>query len=132
MRSAGRPVFPCSGTEVVYNVLPILFGEAGCMSPVQVTRLLWGKVRRFAHKLRVEEVRRKHSLRRGECLRCGACCKLLFHCPSLDFDEEGKALCRKYDRRPFNCRVFPLDERCLRERDIVSPDTRCGYWFADE
>ena len=102
------------------------------MSPFEILQFVYGKARRFAYKYNQTEVNRKLSLRKGECLRCGACCKLLFHCPSLDFDGDGKAICRKYDRRPFNCRAFPLDERCLKERDIVSPDTQCGYWFSDE
>lgn len=31
--------------------------------------------------------------RRGECNRCGQCCKLPFPCPFLRFDAEGLSSC---------------------------------------
>ena len=27
------------------------------------------------------------------------------------------------------CRLFPIDERDLRDRDIIAPDTPCGFSF---
>ena len=100
------------------------------MSPLQMTRLAWGKARRFFHGFRPKNVQERLGRRNGACIRCGACCKLLFDCPFLEFDEEGKALCRVYNSRPFNCRIFPVDQRCIAERDLVSPETKCGYWFS--
>jgi hypothetical protein len=29
-----------------------------------------------------------------------------------------------------NCRVFPIDERDLADRDLVLPDRECGFSFA--
>jgi hypothetical protein len=29
------------------------------------------------------------------------------------------------------CSLFPLDEKDLRERDIVMPGTKCGFYFDD-
>ena len=91
-----------------------------------------GKLRRFLlghfSKSRVEQML---SRRRGECKRCGACCALLWRCPHLDFDDEGKAICRIYRKRYVNCRIFPLDRSELKERDLVKADTICGYWFED-
>jgi hypothetical protein len=28
-----------------------------------------------------------------------------------------------------NCRVFPLDERDLAERDMIMPGQPCGFYF---
>lgn len=91
-----------------------------------------GKIRRFLlGHLAKRKVDRMLSRRRGECKRCGACCALLWQCPHLDFDGDGNALCRIYDKRYVNCRIFPLDESELKERDFVRPDTACGYWFEE-
>jgi Fe-S-cluster containining protein len=48
--------------------------------------------------------------RRGQCIRCGACCKLPNVCPWLRFDAQGKALCIIYLVRPLNCRKYPRTE----------------------
>jgi hypothetical protein len=48
--------------------------------------------------------------RRGQCIRCGACCKLPNVCPWLRYDDEGKALCMIYPIRPLNCRKYPRTE----------------------
>lgn len=70
--------------------------------------------------------------RRGECLRCGACCRLIASaCPYLTFEADGKSSCVKYatTRMP-NCVIFPIDRRDIKERDIVS-GTPCGYAFEE-
>jgi Fe-S-cluster containining protein len=74
-------------------------------------------------------VRSKVERRRGECVRCGACCRLIFRCPALHYLPDGTAGCRYHQIRPMNCRVFPLDERDLAERDMVMPERRCGFYF---
>jgi len=89
-----------------------------------------GKIRRlilghFARRY-LEEARK---YRTGSCKRCGACCKLLFECPYLEYDENGLAVCSIHDRRPLNCRIFPATPADLRDRDLVSPDTKCGFAF---
>jgi uncharacterized protein len=93
-----------------------------------------GKVRRLTYgpRLRNEKLKRKLALRRGECIRCGACCKLLFRCPLLVEHEDGSTSCRVHDRRPDNCRLFPLDSRDLSERDQLMPELPCGYNFEEE
>ncbi len=51
-------------------------------------------------------------------------------CPSLDIDENEPARCLKYDRkRDPTCRLYPTTESDLRDRNLISPDTRCGYYF---
>jgi len=88
-----------------------------------------GKLRRFViNRLRPKYVVEALGKRSGECVRCGACCRLLFKCPFLKFDKAGLAECAIYRRRPINCRIFPLDARDIRERDMVAGAASiCGY-----
>jgi hypothetical protein len=94
--------------------------------------LWWGKIRRaFLIAFRKKRVEEKLDRRRGACTRCGACCKIVFRCPAYD-DSGGEPRCLIYDDRPGVCGLFPLDEKDLRDRDIVMPDKKCGYYFSDE
>lgn len=95
--------------------------------------ILRGRARRlYLGVFRKGYVRANRARRRGECRRCGACCQMGIRCPQLT-DDGDLAGCRKYDRRrPINCRNFPIDERCLAERDQIAPDQPCGYYFVDE
>jgi len=91
--------------------------------------LLWGKVRRFSLGLfRPGYVRRSAQQRAGDCRRCGACCQLGYRCQLLrttgDITE-----CRVHGLRPRNCRLFPIDDRDLADRNAVAPDVPCGYRF---
>jgi len=96
--------------------------------------LWWGKLRRaMLGRVLTGHTRRRHELRRGQCLRCGACCQLGRVCPSLEIDENGLASCAKYDQpRDPTCRLYPTTESDLRDRDRISPGTKCGYYFADK
>ena len=90
-----------------------------------------GKLRRLwlvAFSRRTVET--KLERRRGACNRCGACCKLLFQCPAYD-ESDGQPKCLIYNDRPGVCGLFPLDEADLRERDIVMPEQKCGFFFSD-
>jgi len=88
-----------------------------------------GKIRRFwlVH-FRPRYVETSLARRRGECERTGACCNLLFACPL--YAVEPLPACRIHRHKPRVCRIFPIDERDLRDRDIISPDRPCGYSFA--
>jgi len=89
----------------------------------------WGKVRRFYYGIfRQDYIERSHARRRGECLRCGACCKLMVPCRYLN-ESNGMPACTKHDVKYKNCRIFPIDEADLADRDIIAPDTKCGYYF---
>jgi hypothetical protein len=92
-------------------------------------RLGIGKLRRmYLHTMHREYIRRNLARRRGECRRCGACCKLMYACPYLD--QNGKeASCVRHHLRWWNCRIFPVDERDLRDRDMVANGKSCGYHF---
>ena len=91
---------------------------------------LRGRVRRFyLGVLRPGYVRRSLARREGQCNRCGICCQMGFRCPSLETDQPQVG-CKKYQkRRPLNCRNFPIDERCLADRDKYAPTTPCGFRF---
>jgi Putative zinc- or iron-chelating domain len=93
--------------------------------------IFWGKIRRAiigcipGLALRLK---RKHGLT-GGCISCGASCNLLLQCPH--WDEESR-LCSIYDDRPITCRLFPITPSDLRERDLASSDTTCGYSFVPQ
>jgi len=63
------------------------------------------------------------SNRRGQCVHCGACCKLPNVCPFLKVNEEGKGYCGIYHLRPLNCRKYP---RSAAEH--ITTGT-CGFRF---
>ncbi len=87
-----------------------------------------GKVRRFLQaKVLREDTGPLLALRKGECNRCGACCKILFRCPFLGTDAEGQFTCRIYDKRFTQCRLFPLHAEDLRELN-----EQCSYSFEPE
>lgn len=92
--------------------------------------LAFGKLRRFCFgHLRKGWMKRQESVRKGDCARCGACCKLLYHCPFLKEEAPGVSRCSVHGSRPINCSMFPIDKRDLKDRNIISPKTKCGYSF---
>ena len=98
----------------------------------QRLQLWWGKVRRlYLATFRPGYVRESRARREGECQRCGACCALGVRCPCLRRNGHGTE-CAIHGVRPTNCRLFPIDERDLAERDMILPHRPCGYSFAPE
>jgi len=86
-----------------------------------------GKVRRFIQaKLMTQDTEGLLAKRKGECNRCGACCKILFQCPFLGTDAEGQYTCQVYEKRFAQCRLFPLHAADLREVE------QCSYTFESE
>jgi hypothetical protein len=87
-----------------------------------------GKVRRFIQaSVLKEDTSALLARRKGECNRCGACCKILFQCPFLSTDAEGQYTCRIYDKRFAQCRLFPLHAQDLKELG-----EECSYTFDAE
>ena len=92
-----------------------------------MTLQLKGKTRRFVQStLLRQETEPLLAKRQGECNRCGACCKILFHCPFLGTDPEGQYICRIYEKRFAQCRLFPLHAKDLLE----VPE--CSFTFATD
>jgi len=91
--------------------------------------LVWGKLRRtYLCFVRKDYVRQGHAHRHGECRRCGRCCLMLYRCPFYHL-EDGLPACRIHETKPRVCRIFPIDERDLRDRDTVANNIPCGYFF---
>lgn len=97
----------------------------------QRVKLLWGRPRRlYLNVFRSGYVRASLARRRGECRRCGACCQMGLYCRHLKYGAGDLSECVRYAKwRSSNCRNFPIDERDLAERDLVAPDTPCGFTF---
>ena len=112
----------------------VIFAQTGSGVSAKM-RLAWGKIRRgYLGLLRSNYVKSKASLRRGECIRCGACCKLLYVCPHLEELPDGTTECNIHERRPMNCRIFPINGRDLKDRDLVAKgghNKPCGFSFAE-
>jgi len=70
-----------------------------------------------------EEIEKLLKLRKGKCLRCGKCCKLLFRCPMLS-EKSQDASCKIYKYRTKVCKLFPM-----RETDLKDVDYQCGFSF---
>ncbi len=101
------------------------------LSVWQRLKLLGGRPRRlFLNLFRPGLVRANLARRRGECRCCGACCQMGACCRHLKYGAGGLSECVRYQKwRSSNCRNFPMDERDLAERNLVAPDTPCGYYF---
>ena len=91
--------------------------------------LALGKTRRYylVH-FRPRYVADSIGRRGGSCHRNGACCNLLFTC--LAFAPKPLPTCRVNQYKPKVCRIFPIDERDLKDRDIISPDVPSGFSFS--
>jgi hypothetical protein len=90
----------------------------------------WGRLRRiYLTVFRPGYVRASLARRTGQCNRTGACCHLMLTCPLL-VERPLPVRCGVQEHKPPVCNLFPIDERDLRDRDIVSPGTSCGYSFA--
>lgn len=58
--------------------------------------------------------------RKNGCKSCGRCCQLnMYWCR---YFVDGK--CEIYDRQPFFCRIFPIDEKDKRMSGVSDS---CGY-----
>ncbi|MCD6384469.1 hypothetical protein J7M23_01705 [Candidatus Sumerlaeota bacterium] len=90
-----------------------------------------GKLRRiYLSYFRRGYVNQQRARRLGECQRCSACCRFVFRCPFLVPDDKNGWRCSIHSRRPRVCADFPIDERDIRERNLIMPDTPCGFRFA--
>jgi Fe-S-cluster containining protein len=87
-----------------------------------------GKLRRFIQaKFMRQDTEKLLSQRKGDCNRCGACCKILFQCPFLGTDAEGQYTCKIYDKRFAQCRLYPL-----HAQDLAELGEQCSYTFEAE
>jgi hypothetical protein len=61
--------------------------------------------------------------RRGQCIRCGECCRIVFRCPFLKRTPDGGQFCGIYSYRFPSCRKYPR-----AEFEWSTPKT-CGFYF---
>lgn len=113
--------------ERLIPFLQVTFSSKGLLDP-EGRILIWGKARRLALSSFPPLARRlqKHYKMVGGCAHCGSSCKLLFQCPHWD---ESSNLCTVYEDRPNICRLFPITPADIRDRDIVSKKSPCGFDF---
>lgn len=64
--------------------------------------------------------------RTGQCIGCGACCKLPNVCWFLRSRDDGTHYCLIYPIRPPSCRKYP------RTKDECLTGGSCGYCFTEE
>jgi len=62
--------------------------------------------------------------RKGNCVNCGACCKLPNPCFFLEYDNK-KYHCSIYVVRPLNCRRYPRTDK-----EHITKES-CGFWFEE-
>lgn len=131
------PVTPPPSSAVPANPVEVPQARVSAAAPrvswlQRTLRLTGGKIRRFyLHKFRRSYIEEQSRKREGTCGRCAACCKLLFRCPFLD-ESSGLPTCSIHDRRPDNCRFFPIDPRDLADRDLIDPTNPCGFSFPSQ
>ncbi|MEW6730548.1 MAG: hypothetical protein AB1489_04345 [Acidobacteriota bacterium] len=67
----------------------------------------------------------------GECNRCGHCCRILFDCPFLVTEPDGKTHCAIYTTRhaPKICVAFPLNPWDLAEIKRAIAPNQCSFSF---
>ena len=107
--------------------LKVVFSKDGILCQKGRT-LIFGKFRRallsifplVAHKLQ------EHYGISGGCQHCSTSCKLLFQCPHWD---DTSSRCGVYEDRPNLCRTFPITPQDIKDRNLVSPNTSCGFTF---
>jgi hypothetical protein len=95
----------------------------------------WGALRRhvISNVLPDNLVYRYKAYQRGECNRCGLCCKIQFQCPFFIDEGPYNTRCSIYTSpyAPQACLKFPLDPKDLKllQREIGQA---CTFYFEGE
>ena len=63
-------------------------------------------------------------MRKGVCSSAGHCCKMTL--PWCRYFKAG--VCSVYDKQPFFCKIFPIDEK---DKDLSDVKEVCGYYFKE-
>ncbi|HEX8090612.1 MAG TPA: hypothetical protein VF762_17260 [Blastocatellia bacterium] len=95
----------------------------------------WGALRRslLANVLPDNLVYRYKAYQRGECNRCGLCCKIQFECPFFVDEGPNNTRCSIYTTpyAPQACLKFPLDPTDLKllQREVGNA---CTFFYEGE
>ena len=117
--------------NVLYIYYSLIIKGVAMLGTKNKVTLYRGKARRLYYSLlKPSYIKQQLARRKGNCLRCGVCCRLGYSCPSLGSEKEGST-CKTYTIRPTNCRIFPIDNADLRERNLVASETTCGFYFEE-
>jgi hypothetical protein len=94
-------------------------------------KLVHGKIRRqYLIIFRPNYVNTMRLQRVGACRGCGTCCQLGWRCYSYKpQNEQCSDNCSNYSRRFSSCRLFPIDQRDIQDRNLLAPQTPCGFSF---
>ena len=96
----------------------------------------YGALRRWAFsKILPDRVLyRWQPYRKGECNRCGLCCKIVYRCPFFVENEQGTACAIYTDSRhaPSACVVFPIDPKDIQEVHRQVAPAPCPFYFEGE
>ena len=111
--------------RITFAIMGELYNRRSDVFTAKFYRIWWGKLRRwYLGKFRKAYVEKQLALRRGRCLQCGRCCMLGIRCPYLTEDNR----CSIYNgKRPLQCKLFPIDERDLKDMDY-----QCGFYFVNK
>jgi hypothetical protein len=93
----------------------------------------YGAIRRWAlPKVLPEKIlNRWQPYRKGECNRCGLCCKIVYRCPFFVEDGNGTACAIYTDPKhsPPACVVFPIDPKDIQEVQRQIAPAPCPFHF---
>jgi len=73
----------------------------------------------------------KISIRKGECNRCGACCRVTIFGVKCPFFQEKENTCKLYGTKFMlkGCKLFPFDLQNRYEGKVKEIEDKCGYYW---
>ena len=89
--------------------------------------LLIGKARRLLIvNFKKDYVQKQLGIRKGDCLQCADCCRLVHRCIWLT--RNNRCLVYYSPVRPKVCARFPINSKDIADV-MLSSGTKCGYHF---
>ncbi len=83
--------------------------------------------RRLYYFFSTEEVDQSVKKRKGDCKRCGGCCRTSIRCQNLLYDGNDLAMCKIHDHRPDMCKLYPYNGRDF----FPHLKDKCGFWYEE-
>lgn len=84
--------------------------------------------RRFYYFSKKDEILETYKTRKGECKRCGKCCKPSFRCANLTYDYNGRSCCKINGSKPQLCKLYPFNDKDF----FKHLRSTCGYRYDDD